>query len=92
MQVLLERIPTGVRATTDALGERISAEGADDAEALHRLEVAFTQFLPEGARLVEWPAPNADERPWMKFAGALKDEPLFDDWQESIRRYRANAE
>jgi hypothetical protein len=28
MQVLLEKTPTGVRATTDALGERVSAEKA----------------------------------------------------------------
>ena len=72
MQVLLERIPAGVRATTDALGERISAEGADDAEALRHLEAAFARSLPEGARLVEWPAPHADERPWIS---------VFDDNQ-----------
>jgi len=86
MQVLLEPITGGVRATTLAFGEKITADGVNDVEALSRLEAAFVGRLPQGARLIEWQGPGA--RPWMKFAGALEDEPLFDDWQESIRAYR----
>ncbi len=86
MQVLLEPTTQGVRATL--LGrDSISAEGRDDKEALGRLQEVFTAQLPAGARVIDWPG-TPQSHPLARFAGMFRDNPAFEDWQESIAQRR----
>ena len=83
----------GVRATS-GLPLVMTADGATEAEALSRLQELIHDRLSRGGRLVSLEAPEITEaeRPWMRFAGDLKEEPLFDAWQEAIQEYRQQVD
>ena len=91
MQVLVETTENGVRATA-LLPWKVVAEGATESLALAELRAEFARKLPRGARVVELVEPMAEGNPWMRFAGDMKDDPLYDSWQESIEAYRAQQE
>ena|SRR5438874_1025568 len=85
--VLVEPVPgNGFRARG---GEpfALTAEGPTREEAVSRLEGLFRERMAAGARLVSIEIP-ATSNPWLAFAGVLKDEPLFDEWQEAIAERR----
>jgi hypothetical protein len=88
MKVLLEPIPQGWRAST--MGPlNLSSEGVTEAESLSHLRSKILKRLQEGAKIVEL---NLDEvlpkHPASEFAGAFKDNPLFEEWQQGIAEYR----
>ena len=88
MQVLIETIQDGVRATA-LLPWKVVAEGATESLALAELRAEFARKIPAGARVVELTEPTSSSgNPWMAFAGDMKDDPLYDSWQESIAEYR----
>lgn len=63
----------------------LSAEGATREEVRARLQEQLQARLRDGAELVtldvaERPAAN----PWLEFAGMFKDDPYFDEWQQTI--------
>jgi hypothetical protein len=80
---------SGFRAIS-GLPLALTADGLTEAEALSRLQELIHDRLDWGGRLfiLEAPETTEAERPWMQFAGDLKEEPLFDVWQEAIRDYR----
>ena len=87
MQVQIETIEEGVRATA-LLPWKVVAEGATESLALAELRAEFARKIPAGARVVELTETTDAANPWMKFAGDMKDDPLYDAWQESIAQYR----
>ena len=92
--VWIEPLPeSGFRATS-SLPLAITAEGTTEVEALSRLQKRMHDRLNRGGRLVSVEAPEAKEAEysWMAFAGDLKEEPLFDDYQEAIQAYRRQRE
>ncbi len=88
MRVLLEPTSKGWRATSlDLLN--LFAEEASEAMALERLrDKAMERFL-QGAKIVDLSLGKNDVlHPASEFAGALKDDPLFEEWQKGIEEYR----
>jgi hypothetical protein len=84
--VLIEPVAgNGYRAKT---GEplALAAEGATADEAIRTLQGLIAQRLAHGARIVSVTVP--EEHPWLRFAGTLKDDPLFDEWQQAIAERR----
>jgi hypothetical protein len=59
-----------------------------DTEAVDNSKTLLHAKLSNGVRLalVDLPAPG--ENPWVAGAGCLKDDPLFDEWQEAIKENR----
>jgi hypothetical protein len=66
----------------------LSAEGATDTEAVSSLKSLLSAKLTNGARLASVEVPTPEENPWVAGAGCLKDDPLFEEWQEAIRENR----
>lgn len=89
IQVLIERVgKNGFRATS---GEpvAVSVEAPTRAAALAKLKKQVGKRLRNGAELVsvELAGPT-DKNPWVEFAGMFKDDPLIDDWKQSMAEYR----
>ena len=84
---------SGFRATS-SMPFPLTAEGGTEAEALSRLQALLRDRVERGGRLVSVEASQAinAELPWMQFAGDLKEEPLFAEWQEAIRENRCQAD
>jgi hypothetical protein len=85
--VLVERLPgKGFRARG---GEpfALAAEGATRDEAVERLQEMIDQRIRAGAEVRTLEVSGSDH-PWLRLAGTLKDEPLFDEWQQAIGEYR----
>jgi hypothetical protein len=66
----------------------VSAEGDTDADAVTNLRKLLLTKLTNGTRLASIELPTPEENPWVAGAGCLKDDPLFDEWQEAIKENR----
>ena len=60
-----------------------SVEGDTRDEAVQKLKEQITSFLGGGAEILQLEIPE-NEHPLKRFAGMLRDEPLFDEWQQAI--------
>src|SRR5262249_44958762 len=69
----------------------LSAEGATEQEALHKLRQEIDRHLAAGARLVGLEVP-ARGNPWAEGAGMFKGDPLFGEWQQAIAENRRRAD
>jgi predicted RNase H-like HicB family nuclease len=84
---------------TDSNGYRVTcgpplvltAEGRTKAEAMQKVHELLQKRLHAGAELstVEI-GPKLN--PWMKYAGWLKDDPLFEEWQREMEEYRREVD
>lgn len=72
----------------------MSAEGQTSEEALDRLRQEMQQRLTRGSRVtfLDTEQLGPSEHPLARFAGCMKDEPLYDEWQVAVSEYRANCE
>ena len=75
----------------------ISAEGETSEEALATLRQEVQQRLSGGSQVTfidtEQLVPNGEsEHPLARFAGCMKDEPLYDEWQAAVAEYRASCD
>jgi hypothetical protein len=89
--VLVERVnANGYRARS---GEPIvlTAEGATEEEALRHLSDAIRQRVTEGAKILALDIDDGD-KPWKGFSGWLRDDPMYDEWQEAMAEYRRQVE
>src|SRR5437588_691284 len=87
--VLIEEVPgTGFRATG---GLGFSAEGPTREEAFRKLEAELRDRISAGAEVVTLQL-AVPEHPWLRFAGVLRDDPLFDEWQEAIAERRRQVD
>ena len=68
----------------------LSAEGATRDEAVDRLELLLRDRLSNGVEIVaaEIPA-RVLENPWVKYAGMLKDDPMFAEVLEIMKDNRS---
>ena len=85
--VLIETTPgNGFRARS---GEPLvlTAEGATRDEALGRLRHLIEGRVAAGAEIVPLEIPPS-EHPLARFAGMLKDDPLFEEWKQAMEEYR----
>jgi predicted RNase H-like HicB family nuclease len=51
---------------------------------LEKAEILYLELQP--------PPVQQPENPWMKFAGAFKDDPHFDEFQQAIQDYRREVD
>jgi len=65
-----------------------SAEGKSSAEAISNLRAQMQEALTGARRVVLIDLPIPDENPWIQFAGHLKDDSYFDDWNAALAEYR----
>jgi hypothetical protein len=66
----------------------LSAEGANQDEALDRLRAEIRRKPQAGASLVPLDVPPAEEPPWVKMVGIFRDDSLFDEWVEAMAENR----
>lgn len=85
--VLVEPVPgSGFRARS---GEpfKLSSEGMTAEEALNGLRQMIAGLIQRGVMMVALDVP-AQENPWKRLEGMLRDEPLYDEWQQAMAEYR----
>lgn len=88
--ILLERVKgNGYRARgTEPFA--VSARGATREEALAKLRIKIQARLKNGTELVAMDVATA--HPWLEFAGMFKDDPLIEDWIQSMAEYRQQVD
>ena len=89
--VIIERVNNnGYRARS---GEPLTlvAEGTTEEEALRNLNDAIRQRLNDGTKLLALEVGD-EERPWSGFRGWLRDDPMYDEWQEATAEYRRQVD
>ena len=90
--VLIERVAdNGFRATT---GEplALSVEAATRDAAIAGLRAELADKVKNGAELVPLEMPG-EQNPWLAMAGLLDhDDPMIDDWKQSMKEYRDRME
>lgn len=86
--ILIEAAGVRFRASTGELFVA-RAEGDSPEEALELMKRQIEHRV-QGARIEMFELPNG-ENPWLAGAGMLRDEPLFDDWQQAMADYRREA-
>ncbi len=66
----------------------LAAVGTSPQEAVDKLRLQIEQELSKGERVVMLNVAVPDENPWVRFAGHLKDDTFFSDWQAGLEEYR----
>jgi hypothetical protein len=89
LSVIVEPVAgNGYRATgTEGLSFGLAAEGTTREEALERLNGLVKARAARGAEVRPLQDPTGPH-PWSRFAGTLRDEPLFDAWQQAMEEHR----
>jgi hypothetical protein len=93
MQIPVAVEPTGVGGFRAASASpfTVVAEGSTREEAVSKVQAKLNQQLESGSVvLVEVGAKI--ENPWLKMAGRLKDDPLFDEWRAAVEEYRRQCD
>src|SRR5437899_471337 len=89
--VLIERLKgNGYRARV-AEPVAATAKGATREEALTKLRAKIQSRLNKGTEIVGLEV-GPQPHPWMEFAGMFKDDPLIDEWIQSMAEYRQQVE
>ncbi|MBI3248766.1 MAG: hypothetical protein HYZ50_19870 [Deltaproteobacteria bacterium] len=69
----------------------VEAEGASREEALGKLREQIEHKIRSGAEILTLEV-DATEHPWKRFAGTLKDDPLFEEWVQAMAQHRASID
>jgi hypothetical protein len=96
--VLIESLPDK-RFRASGAAWQMSAEGQTSEEALDRLRREVQQRLSRVSLIAFLdldteqllPSP-AKDHPLARFAGCMKDDPLYDEWQTAVAEYRASCD
>lgn len=88
--ILIEPLSDHCYRATSSAPLALTAEAATPDDALTQLRQLVLDRLVEGAKYVALDVPVED--PWRRFAGSLRDNPLFDDWVEAMREYREKVD
>ncbi|MGB8698610.1 MAG: hypothetical protein WCD18_04270 [Thermosynechococcaceae cyanobacterium] len=95
LHILLEHSNQGNAIATVLELPNCRAEAPTREQALEELKKQVVARL-ENAEILSLEVQNAPiqkpENPWMKFAGAFKDDPHFDEFQQSIQDYRKEVD
>jgi hypothetical protein len=89
LSVLIEPVAGNVyRALgTEGLTFGLTAEGATYEEAMDRLGELVKARISGGAAIRPLQVPPGP-RPWSRFAGALRGDPLLGAWKQAMEEYR----
>ncbi len=94
--VLIEALPDQrFRAMNSVLS--LTAEGATSDDAVKELQSQLRLRLANGGKLVEldtddFDVTSGEPHPLARFAGCMKDDPLYDEWQKEVAEYRAECD
>jgi predicted RNase H-like HicB family nuclease len=98
MQILIEPIPLGYRASALTLADAVTTGKTKD-EALALMKALLTKRFTKGVEIVELEIAadkdnqsNEENNPYLKIAGVFKDDPTFDDWIQEIQNAREKEE
>lgn len=86
--VAVEPIPLGGFRAESAPPFKVVAEGSTREEAVGKVRHELNRQLEHGKELVMIEVGAGVENPWLKMAGRLKDDPLFDEWRAEVEEYR----
>ena len=87
-QVLVENGTNDFYTATVVGIPNLQANATSEQEAITKVYQALLERLNQ-AKIVWLDVPNSTpEHPWMKYAGTLADNPLFDDVMKNIADYR----
>jgi hypothetical protein len=89
--VLLEPTEGQKYRASSGLPLRAEAEGASREEALGKLREQIEHKIRSGVEILTLEVGTL-EHPWIRFAGTLKDEPLFEEWDQAMAQYRASID
>ena len=68
------------------------AEGSTREEAVSKVRAELNKQLEQGKEVVMVEVGTNAENPWLKMAGRLKDNPLFDEWRAEVEAYRRQCD
>jgi hypothetical protein len=88
--ILIERVKGNGYRARGAEPFAVSAKGATREEAVAKLRSKIQARLKNGTELAALDV--GPDHPWMEFAGMFKDDPLCDDWVQSMAEYRQQVE
>lgn len=84
---VIVRPESGNRFVACPLGlPQLETTAASEAEAVEQVKHKLDQWM-NGARIVEVDVPTGN--PWLDTAGRSANDPLFEEYQAEIKRYRA---
>ena len=86
--VVIERLSGNRFRAKSANAQLFAVEGDSAEESLQLWRERFAAVLPADAEVVRVDPVALNEHPLARFAGDLKDDPLFDDWQAAIEEFR----
>jgi len=69
-----------------------AAEGGTRDEAVLKVQAELAKQVDEGKEVVIVEVGTNAENPWLKMAGRLKDNPLFDEWRAEVEAYRRQCD
>ena len=93
LTILLE--PAAGQKYRTSCGSPLSmeAEGASREEALGKLRELIEHKIRSGVEILTLELEvDTVEHPWRRFAGTLKDDPLFEEWVHAMAQYRASID
>ncbi len=70
----------------------VVAEGSTREEAVAKVQAELNKQLQQGKEIVMVEVGANVENPWLKMAGWLKDDPLFDEWRAAVEDYRRRCD
>jgi hypothetical protein len=85
------QIPIAIEQLSDgrfrAKSFTVAFEGNTREEALAKVRNELNLLIQQG-KVVMVEVGTREKNPWQEMAGWLKDDPLYDEWQEAIREFR----
>lgn len=89
--VLIEPIAGNGYRARGAEPFALSADGATREEALAKLREQLQERMKAGAAIVPLEV-GPEPHPLAKFAGMFKDDPLIEEWKQSMAEYRKSID
>ena len=90
IHVLVDPLPDGRYLARCGEPINLCADGETFDAAVLKLQDLLSQRLNEGSRLTVIQLPSVPPPP--SAAGILKDNPMYDEWQEAIAEYRRQVD
>jgi hypothetical protein len=90
-QVLIEPVPGQGHRATGGEPFALVAEGPTRDEAIRNLRSLIESKVSAGAEFVTLDIPVAGH-PWLPFAGMFRDDPLVEEWKQTMAERRRQAD
>src|SRR5260221_6723670 len=89
--IVIERVANNGYRSRGGEPFALSAEGETREDVMAKLREQLQARLSEGAAIASLEV-AAEPHPLAKFAGMFKDDPMFENWQKSIAKYRRDVD